>query len=218
MAEFTNPNQQGGGDNKSLLVMMVVLVTVFFGLQYFRSKNNPQTVSPNAAPNAAQTVPAQPAAPAAGIPVASAPAAVQPGKPAVSSVPAVQAAAESTTTIENELYKISFTNRGAQVTSWILKKYKDADGKPLNLVHTQAADQFGYPLSLYTYDACACAGAEQGAVCAFRHGHGDCASDADLHITPMATWRFARPSRSTRRMCCTQTCRSRATARRFVRC
>ena len=158
MAEFTNPNQQGGGDNKSLLVMMVVLVTVFFGLQYFRTKNNPQTVSPNAAPNAAQTAPAQPGAPAASTPaagtsVAGIPAAAQSVHAAVSSVPAVQAAAESTTTVENELYKISFTNRGAQVTSWILKKYKDADGKPLNLVHTQAAEQFGYPLSLYTYDA-----------------------------------------------------------------
>jgi YidC/Oxa1 family membrane protein insertase len=51
------------------------------------------------------------------------------------------------------LYRITFSNRGGQVTSWILKKYKDADGKPLNLVHTDAAEKFGYPLSLYTYDA-----------------------------------------------------------------
>src|ERR1700733_12604792 len=129
--------------------MMVVLVTVFFGLQYFRAKNNPQTASPNAAPKAAQTAPAQPGAPAA----ASVAATARPAQAAASTVPAVQAAAESTTTVENELYKITFTNRGAQVSSWILKKYKDADGKPLNLVHTQAADQFGYPLSLYTYDA-----------------------------------------------------------------
>ena len=98
----------------------------------------------------AQTAPAQPGAPAA----TSVAAATQPAHAAqASNVPAVQAAAESTTTVENELYKITFTNRGAQVSSWILKKYKDADGKPLNLVHTQAADQFGYPLSLYTYDS-----------------------------------------------------------------
>ena len=30
MAEFKNPNQQGGGDNKSLVVMMLVMVAVFF--------------------------------------------------------------------------------------------------------------------------------------------------------------------------------------------
>ena len=154
MAEFKNPNQQGGGDNKSLLVMMFVLVTVFFGLQYFRAKTNPQTVSPNAATSASQsTAPAgsQPA-PQPGAPVTK-PAANPAATSTTSSVPTVQASAESTTTIENELYRITFTNRGGQVSTWILKKYKDSDGKPLNLVHTQAAQQFGFPLSLYTYDA-----------------------------------------------------------------
>jgi YidC/Oxa1 family membrane protein insertase len=68
-------------------------------------------------------------------------------------VPAVAAVAESTTTVENELYRITFSNRGGHVTSWIVKNYKDSDGKPLNLVHGQAAQQVGYPLSLYTYDA-----------------------------------------------------------------
>jgi YidC/Oxa1 family membrane protein insertase len=158
LAEFKNPNQQGGGgDNKSLLVMMLVLVTVFFGLQYFRAKNNPQTVSPNvaghsAAVNGAQA-PAEPeAAPEAstspGTPTNAAPSAPS----AASKVPPVQAPAEATTTVENELYRITFTNRGAQVSSWILKKYKDSDGKPLNLVHTDAAQKFGYPMALYTYD------------------------------------------------------------------
>jgi YidC/Oxa1 family membrane protein insertase len=163
LAEFKNPNQQGGGDNRSLLVMMLVLVTVFFGLQYFRAKTNPQTVSPNAAANApapqsgasSGTQPAAPAAaPAAAI---STPAAGASGS-AAARVPAVQASAELTTTVENELYRITFSNRGGQVTSWILKKFKDSDGKPLNLVHTQAAEQFGYPLSLYTYDAALTAG------------------------------------------------------------
>ena len=64
----------------------------------------------------------------------------------------MQAAAESSTIVENELYRIQFSNRGAQVTSWMLKKYKDADGKPLDLVNKQAAAQFGYPLALFTYD------------------------------------------------------------------
>ena len=60
--------------------------------------------------------------------------------------------AESTTVVENELYRITFSNRGAQVTSWILKKYKNDDGHPLDLVNHEAADKFGYPLSLFTYD------------------------------------------------------------------
>ena len=152
MAEFKNPNQQGGGDNRSLLVMMLVLVTVFFGLQYFRAKSNPQTVSPNAAASAPQstaTSGAQPTAAQQG----STPGPVSTPTAAAAAGPVVQAPAEATTTVENELYRITFTNRGGQVSSWILKKYKDAEGKPLNLVHTQAAEKFGYPLSLYTYDS-----------------------------------------------------------------
>jgi YidC/Oxa1 family membrane protein insertase len=152
LAEFKNPNQQGGGDNRSLLVMMLVLVTVFFGLQYFRTKNNPQAVSPNAAASSSQSAPASATQPAAAPAPASASAATVPGSRAAAG-PTVQASAESTTTVENELYRITFSNRGGQVTSWILKKFKDNEGKPLNLVHTEAAEKFGYPLSLYTYDA-----------------------------------------------------------------
>jgi YidC/Oxa1 family membrane protein insertase len=158
LAEFKNPNQQGGGDNKSLLVMMLVLVTVFFGLQYFRAKTNPQTASPNAAQSApAPSGPQSAAVPANPVP-ANAPAASLPGATSASTVPTVQAPTEATTVIENELYRITFTNRGGQVTNWVLKQYKDSDGKPLNIVHTQAAEQFGYPLSLYTYDASLTAG------------------------------------------------------------
>jgi YidC/Oxa1 family membrane protein insertase len=160
LAEFKNPNQQGGGDNRSLLVMMLVLVTVFFGLQYFRAKTNPQTASPNAAAGASQSAAApasqSPAQPAAPVPTSTSAARV-PGSTAAAG-PTIQASAESTTTVENELYRITFTNRGGQVTSWILKKFKDSDGKPLNLVHTEAAEKFGYPLSLYTYDAALTAG------------------------------------------------------------
>jgi YidC/Oxa1 family membrane protein insertase len=161
LAEFSNPNQQGGGDNRSLLVMMVILVTVFFGLQYYRAKSKPQTAPPNAVETAAPPA-SQPANPAA------APGQLAVATPAATATPAVAAAAESTTTIENELYQITFANRGAQVTSWILKKYKDSDGKPLNLVHAQSANTLGYPLSLYTYDgsstAIATASRNQGKV------------------------------------------------------
>ena len=148
MAEFKNPNQAGGGgggmqDNRSLLVMMVVMFGLVFGLQYWRTKHNPQTAPPSAplAGASASTTPATSAAVVAG-----------PGNAAAAAVPVVQAAAETTTVVENELYRITFSNRGGQATSWILKKYHDNAGKPLDLVHDGAAKLFGYPLSLYTYD------------------------------------------------------------------
>ena len=148
MAEFKNPNQAGGGgggmqDNRSLLVMMVVMFGLVFGLQYWRTKHNPQTAPPSAplAGAPASTTPATSAAVVAGL-----------GNAAAAAVPVVQAAAETTTVVENELYRITFSNRGGQATSWILKKYHDNAGKPLDLVHDGAAKLFGYPLSLYTYD------------------------------------------------------------------
>jgi YidC/Oxa1 family membrane protein insertase len=162
LAEFSNPNQQGGQDNRSLVAMMVVLVAVFFGLQFYKAKTNPQTASPSAATISAGTAPAPAAVPSA---------AASPERPVASAsapaAPVVQAAAATDTVIENELYRIQFSNRGADVTSWILKRkpdggtFKDSDGKPLDLVHRQAAEQFGYPLSLYTYDAAMNAGLKQ---------------------------------------------------------
>jgi YidC/Oxa1 family membrane protein insertase len=63
-----------------------------------------------------------------------------------------QASSEAETVIENDLYRITFTNRGGQVKSWILKKFDDDDGKPLELVNKTAAPKYGYPLSLWAYD------------------------------------------------------------------
>ncbi len=143
MPEFKNPNQGGGGsqDNRSFLLMMIVALGVIFGLQYWRAQKNPPLESPDH-PVTASTPAATSSSPAVAAPAASA-----------SATPAVVAAAQASTIVENELYKITFSNQGGQVTSWILKKYKDNAGHPLDLVHDGAARLFGYPLSLYTYDA-----------------------------------------------------------------
>ncbi len=150
MAEFKNPNQQGAPqDNRPLLIIMGVMVMVFFALQFYRAQHNPQTASPNAQTQG-QAAQSQNQAQPQPTPTVAASVAGQ-----TIQVPAVQpvvAAAESTTTVENELYRITFSNKGAQATSWILKKYKDSYGQPLDLVHTEAAQKVGYPLSLYTYD------------------------------------------------------------------
>ena len=64
-----------------------------------------------------------------------------------------QAASETETVVENDLYRITFTNKGAQVKSWILKKFdNDAQNGPLDLVNSTAAEKYGHPLSLWTYD------------------------------------------------------------------
>ena len=155
MAEYKNPNQQGGKqDTSSLLVFTIVFAAILLGMQFFRPKH-PVATSPAQSTPTKTTATQQTNAGATGS--ASPDAAVngdEAGKSAdASATPKVAAADESTTTVENELYRITFSNRGGEVTSWILKKYTAYDGKPLDLVHPAAAKDFGYPLSIYTYDA-----------------------------------------------------------------
>jgi YidC/Oxa1 family membrane protein insertase len=71
--------------------------------------------------------------------------------PTQTSAPQV-ATTESETVIENNVYRIVFTNRGGRVKSWVLKKYTDDKGGPLELVNTAATEKYGYPLMLWTYN------------------------------------------------------------------
>lgn len=77
-----------------------------------------------------------------------------PGATQPQQIPTKQATAEQETVVDTDLYRITFTNRGAQAKSWVLKKYKHDAGsdKPLELVNEAAAQQYGYPLSLWTWD------------------------------------------------------------------
>ena len=152
MAEIRNPNQPGGGgqDSRTLLIFSIVFVLIFLGLQYFGPKKKTQPEIPaEVASTSASKAPITPASamtPASKVTAAGA-------ASAKATADAVVAAAETTTVVENELYRITFSNRGGQAVSWILKKYKDDAGKPLDLVNPKAAAKVGYPLSLWTYDA-----------------------------------------------------------------
>lgn len=52
----------------------------------------------------------------------------------------VQAAAESTFTVDTALYRVIFSNRGAVAKSWVLKKFQDESGKPLELINAASKD------------------------------------------------------------------------------
>ncbi len=158
MAEIRNPNQQGGGgggqDSKTILMFTALFIVILFGMQYFREKKAPQPTPAQHQQSETAKNAQQPTAPApstkAESPTSQKAVATQP-KP-VPQASDVVAKTQSTTVVENELYRITLSNRGAQVTSWVLKKYADDHGKPLDLVNQKAAAKYGYPLSLYTYD------------------------------------------------------------------
>jgi len=127
-----------------LVFALTFLVIVLF--QPILKRYLPQP--PQTAPTEIQN-PTPPQPPPAG----NAPQISQPTTAAVSEKAAVrQAGSESQTVIENNLYRITFTNRGAQVASWILKKFDDDHRQPLELVNSAAAQKYGFPLSLWAYD------------------------------------------------------------------
>ena len=156
MAEFSNPNLQGqsgggsggSGDMRGLMAFTLLFLVVLLGYQYFFKPQQPPPPPPAAQSQSQPPNQPQPTLPAAG-------AAVQPRLASASVLavsPSVAATVVTTTTIENENYRIVFTNQGAQVKSWVLKKYFDTAGKPLDMVQPQASAYFGLPLSLFTYE------------------------------------------------------------------
>lgn len=59
-----------------------------------------------------------------------------------------QASAEQWIEVETDLYRLKMSNREAVVRSWVLKKYKDSHGKPLEFIDEKKSGLFGYPLSI----------------------------------------------------------------------
>jgi len=156
LPEIRNPNLEsqgsggggtGGGDFRSLILFTFLALAALMVYQYFQkpAANQPaaqnQQTQQQAQPQAAQPGPSAPNKGGAASSVSVA-----------GPVASVAAAAETTTTIENEKFRITFTNKGAQVEHWLLKGFTDSSGKPLDMVQQQASSRFGLPLSLFTYD------------------------------------------------------------------
>jgi YidC/Oxa1 family membrane protein insertase len=146
LAEYRNPQQDPNTpmDTRRMVMVFAFTFIMMMVAQQFLFKNNKPSPSAQEAAKQQQQQVAQPAQPSSAPTVAS--------TPQKSAASVKQATAETETIVENDLYKITFTNRGGLVKSWILKKYKDEKGNPLELVHTQAAAEWGYPLSFWTWD------------------------------------------------------------------
>jgi YidC/Oxa1 family membrane protein insertase len=139
MPDPISPNPPGGKKDlpmeARLLIAFVLMFLVLFLTPYLYKPapgpgpKGPGPVTPQKAAEVTKPVAPAPEAPA----------------PTVSS-PAATAAPTSTEHADKEyefvvntaLYKITFTNKGGVVKSWILKKYRDSNDKPLDLVNTAA--------------------------------------------------------------------------------
>ena len=61
-----------------------------------------------------------------------------------------QASEEKRFVVEDDLYRVELSNRGAVVKSWKLKRYQDGEGRLLELVNQPAADALGHPFIVWT--------------------------------------------------------------------
>jgi YidC/Oxa1 family membrane protein insertase len=149
LAEFNNPQQEPGMERRLLLVFALTFLIIML-FQPLLKKYGPQPPAKPASPpaeaqNQAQLPSQNPTPPPAQT-------STEHGAAGTKVAP-VEATSESETVIENDVYRIVFTNRGGRVKSWVLKKYTDDKGKQLELVDRAASEKYGYPLTLWTYDA-----------------------------------------------------------------
>lgn len=152
MTEYRNPQSEPGTDKRMLIALLLVFV-VLGVVQYFmpKPKQPPQEQNQPQQQQQSQQEPATTQTPVPGA-ASSGPAAKKAQSPAVAKVPVKAASSETESVLETEFFRITVSNRGAVVKSWILKKHKDNAGNPFDVINQTVAAQLGYPFSFFTYD------------------------------------------------------------------
>jgi YidC/Oxa1 family membrane protein insertase len=128
-----------------LLLAFGLMGLVLFASRYFLPKPAPppqkkaEPVEVQVKVAGAEEQSAAPKAPAAAPAKAAAPAQPSPER--------IVAEKEETHILETSVYRIVFSNRGAVIRSWVLKKYRDSNGSPVELVNAVAAPKAGWAYS-----------------------------------------------------------------------
>jgi YidC/Oxa1 family membrane protein insertase len=135
------PKKEMSMEVRLLLAFILMGVVMFVSQYYFKSTAPPPPSKPaeTAQTAPADAKPATPAAPA-DTPAPEAKVAVAPNPNATpqQSLPPL--------VIETDLYRVTLSSQGATVRSWLLKKFKEKDNHPLELVNT--ASGLPYPFAL----------------------------------------------------------------------
>ncbi|MDP8982231.1 MAG: membrane protein insertase YidC [Acidobacteriota bacterium] len=139
------PNQPGSPGKFSmearLLVALLLMVGIFTITPYFYKP--PAGPTPTTTPPSAKQATQMTQQPAA---------APTPSKPVVPATGQISASADQSFTVETDLYRIQFSNRGAVVKSWQLKKFVDDQHKPLELVNPASIGKVPPPFALDFHD------------------------------------------------------------------
>lgn len=126
-----------------MLLAFVLMGLVLFLTPYFYKAPPPppKTATKTAQQSESAKTAALPAAPAT---TKSVPAQPAPGQ--------IEASTEQQFVVDTDIYRVTLSNRGGTVRSWILKKYKDRTGKPLELINPAGYSKVAPPFSLVLRD------------------------------------------------------------------
>jgi YidC/Oxa1 family membrane protein insertase len=146
MAESENRGGRGQPPKEMSMEVRLLLAFLLMGaVMWFFSTQQPapnkKAETPATAPVAQTAPPAAPEAPPAPAPQAKA--AARKRTPAT---PVTEQRPLPPLVVETDLFRIEFSNQGANVRSWLLKKYTGSDGKRLELANI--ASGLDYPFSL----------------------------------------------------------------------
>ena len=130
-----------------LVLAFLLMGLVLFVTPYFYKAPPPKAQgATHSAGQAAQKSPSAASQPAEAKPVASEPGVSQP------TPGQIKATTEQEFTVDTDIYRVQFSNHGGVVKSWVLKKYQDHAGKPLELINQAAAGKVPPPFSLALKD------------------------------------------------------------------
>ncbi len=152
----TEPNKPDSKDpaiSMRMLLAFALTGLVIFGTPYFYKavgiKVPEKTEQPATAPQNPAVTPASPApTPAAARTPLAGSSGIQHqavAEPVAASAGSIMASSEEAVTLDTDLYRVVFSNRGGVAKSWTLKKFPDHAGKPLDVVNTAAVQKAGYP-------------------------------------------------------------------------
>jgi len=138
--------------NKRVLIAFALSFAILVGWRY-AFPPPPEPVPPKPVAPAVPTQPSTAVQAAGAAPAASkgAPAISAPPAPAVA-LPVQQGSLAEKIIIESDLYRVTFSTEGGVVKSWVLKKFVDEHGKPLDVVNGPACQKLGFPMSLSLAD------------------------------------------------------------------
>lgn len=129
-------------DNKRILLAFVLAFLILFLWRGFLVKTPP--------PKPPETAPATTQKGSSPAPKAVVPPAAE--KAERVALPVEEGANAQEITVDGPLYSVTLATRGGVIKSWILKRYRDAQEHPLDVVNVAACKELGFPMSLNLAD------------------------------------------------------------------